>query len=42
MSTEPHNRVLDDIPGFHSLIIHHRENLISHVLGIDFLHRITK
>jgi len=29
MSTEPHNRVLDDIPGFHSLIIHCREK--SHV-----------
>jgi len=42
MSTEPQNRVLDDIPEFHSLIIHRRENLMSHILGIDFLYRITK
>jgi len=42
MSTEPHNTALDDIPGFHSLIIHCRENLMSHILSIDFLYRITK
>ena len=38
----PHNRIFYDIPVFHSLIIRRRENLMSHVLDINFLYRITK